>query len=251
MLFRTVVRSILLAIAVLSFTSSSVEAAESGSDARALLKNVKAPPGFMVTLFAAPPEVSYPVCLAAGPSGEVFIGIDENGSLGTKTNRGRILRCIDSDGDGRADQFTVFARVDSPRGLFYDHGTLWVLHPPYLDAFHDDNGDGVADRSERLVEGLGFTLKTRGADHTINGIQMGIDGWLYIAAGDYGFVDAIGKDGRHVKFWAAEWCVSGRTAPSWRFSPTVCAIFMTWRSVRNWTCSRAITPTTAAVGMCD
>ncbi len=200
MLFRTVARSILFAIAVLSFPSSSVEGAETGSDVRALLKNVKAPPGFMVTLFAAPPEVSYPVCLAAGPSGEVFIGIDENGSLGTKTNRGRILRCIDSDGDGRADQFTVFARVDSPRGLFYDHGTLWVLHPPYLDAFYDDNGDGVADRSERLVEGLGFTLKTRGADHTINGIQMGIDGWLYIAAGDYGFVDAIGKDGTHVNF---------------------------------------------------
>src|SRR4051812_2619660 len=203
MLFQIAARSILVTIGVLSFLLSSLNAAENRgakSEAEALLKNVKAPPGFMVTLFAAPPEISYPVCLAASPSGEVFIGIDENGSLGTKTNRGRILRCIDSDGDGRADQFTVFARVDSPRGLFYDHGTLWVLHPPYLDAFYDDNGDGVADRSERLVEGLGFTLKTRGADHTINGIQMGIDGWLYIAAGDYGFVDAIGKDGTHVKF---------------------------------------------------
>src|SRR4051794_20726351 len=120
MLFRTVARSILLALALLSFLASSVEGAEKGSDLPALLKNVKAAPGFRVTLFAAPPEISYPVCLAAAPSGEVFIGIDENGSLGTKTNRGRILRCIDSDGDGRADQFTVFARVDSPRGLFYD-----------------------------------------------------------------------------------------------------------------------------------
>jgi putative membrane-bound dehydrogenase-like protein len=169
------------------------------SGTEALLKNVKAPAGFDVTLFAAPPEVSYPVCLAASPSGEVFIGIDENGSLGTKTNRGRILRCVDTDGDGRADQFKVFAHVDSPRGLFYDHGSLWVLHPPFLDVYHDDDGDGIADRSERLLEGLGFTLKTRGADHTINGIRMGIDGWIYIAAGDYGFVNAVGKDGARVK----------------------------------------------------
>jgi len=203
MLFQTCVRSLLVATFVfLGFISSSVHAADKSelrSAAEALLKNVKAPPGFKVTLFAAPPEISYSVCLAAAPSGEVFIGIDENGSLGTKTNRGRIVRCIDTDGDGRADRFNIFATVDSPRGLFYDHGTLWVLHPPFLDAYHDDDGDGVADRSERLVEGLGFTLKTRGADHTINGIRMGIDGWLYIAAGDYGFVDAVGKDGTHVK----------------------------------------------------
>src|SRR6266850_1052997 len=203
MLFQTCVRSLLVATFVfLGFISSSVHAADKSelrSAAEALLKNVKAPPGFKVTLFAAPPEISYSVCLAAAPSGEVFIGIDENGSLGTKTNRGRIVRCIDTDGDGRADRFNIFATVDSPRGLFYDHGTLWVLHPPFLDAYHDDDGDGVADRSERLVEGLGFTLKTRGADHTINGIRMGIDGWLYIAAGDYGFVDAVGKDGTPVK----------------------------------------------------
>jgi len=165
----------------------------------ALLKTVKAPPGFDVTLFADPPDISYTVCLAAAPNGELFVGVDENGSLGTKTNRGRIVRCIDTDGDGRADKFNVFASVESPRGLYWDDGTLYVLHPPFLDAFHDDDGDGVADRSERLVEGLGFTLKTRGADHTINGIRMGIDGWLYIAAGDYGFVKAVGKDGTVVR----------------------------------------------------
>lgn len=202
MIFRISIRALLSALSILALLAGA-HAAEvkspTRSDAEALLKNVKTPPGFKVTLFAAPPEVSYPVCLAAAVTGEVFIGIDENGSLGTKPNRGRILRCIDTDGDGHADKFTVFANVDSPRGLWHDNGTLYVLHPPFLHAYHDDDGDGVADRSEQLVEGLGFTLKTRGADHTINGIQMGIDGWLYIAAGDYGFVNAIGKDGKVVK----------------------------------------------------
>src|SRR4051812_1192798 len=164
-----------------------------------LLKGIKAPPGFDVSLFASPPDISYPVCLTAAPTGELFVGVDENGSLGTKTNRGRIVRCIDTDGDGRAERFNVFATVESPRGLYWDDGALYVLHPPFLHVFHDDDGDGVADRSEQLLEGLGFTLKTRGADHTINGIRMGIDGWIYIAAGDYGFVKAVGKDGKIVK----------------------------------------------------
>src|SRR5262249_7660290 len=104
-------------------------------------------------------------------------------------------RCIDREGDGQADLFADFAEMDSPRGLVYDAGTLYVLHPPYLSAFHDVDGDGHADRSEVLVEGLGFDLKFRGADHTTNGIRLGIDGWLYIAVGDYGFIRAQGKDG--------------------------------------------------------
>ena len=177
--------------------------APAGGDAeRRLLAGIKAPPGFGVTLFAAPPDVGYPVCLAASPTGEVFVGVDENGSLDQKDQRGRIVRCVDTDGDGRADQFTTFAKADSPRGLFYDAGaaTLYVLHPPFLRAFHDDNRDGVADRDEVLVNGIGFDLKFRGADHTTNGITMGIDGWIYVAVGDYGFTKAVGKDGKELQY---------------------------------------------------
>jgi putative membrane-bound dehydrogenase-like protein len=160
-----------------------------------LLAGIKVPPGFEVTLFAAPPEVHYPTCLTAAPTGEVFVGVDENGSIDAKADRGRVLRCLDDDGDGVADRINVFARMDSPRGLVYDGGTLYVLHPPDLTAYHDDDGDGTADRSLTLVKGIGFDLKFRGADHTTNGIQLGIDGWLYIAVGDYGFLKAVGSDG--------------------------------------------------------
>ena len=160
-----------------------------------LLAGIKVPPGFEVTLFAAPPEVHYPTCLTAAPTGEVFVGVDENGSIDAKAERGRVLRCLDDDGDGTADRINVFARMDSPRGLVYDAGTLYVLHPPDLTAYHDDDGDGTADRAVTLVKGIGFDLKFRGADHTTNGIQLGIDGWLYIAVGDYGFKKAVGTDG--------------------------------------------------------
>jgi putative heme-binding domain-containing protein len=169
-----------------------------------LLSGIKAPAGFEVTLFAAPPQVSYPVCLASAPDGTVYIGIDENGSLDKKPGRGRIVRCKDTNGDGQADEFVEFAKIDSPRGIVVSHAaaakstSLFVLHPPHLSVYHDDNGDGVSDRSEILVKNIGFDLNFRGADHTTNGIQVGIDGWIYVAVGDYGFIKATGSDGREV-----------------------------------------------------
>jgi putative membrane-bound dehydrogenase-like protein len=169
------------------------------SSAEGLLAGVKVPAGLRATLFAAPPEVSYPVCLCAAPTGEVFVGIDYNGSLGAKPERGKIVRCVDTDGDGRMDRMTEFARLDSPRGMVYVDGVLYVQHPPFVRAYYDDDRDGVADREKVLVEGLGFDLKFRGADHTTNGMQLGIDGWLYIAVGDYGFVKATGSDGRELQ----------------------------------------------------
>ncbi|MBI3856713.1 MAG: HEAT repeat domain-containing protein [Planctomycetes bacterium] len=170
------------------------------NDDKQLLAGIKAPPGFTVTIFAAPPDVGYPTCLAAAPDGALFVGVDENGSLDAKPNRGRIIRCIDTDGDGKADKFSVFApNVDSPRGVVWDGKTLYVLHPPFIRAFHDEDGDGVAERSEVIVQGLGFDLKFRGADHTTNGMTLGIDGWLYVAVGDYGFVKATGLDGKSIQ----------------------------------------------------
>ncbi len=162
--------------------------------------NIKVADGFEATLFAGPPEVNYPTCLAAAPTGELFVGIDQNGSLDAKANRGKILRLTDSTGEGKADKLTVFTKVDSPRGLIVDRKVLYVLHPPNLTAYYDDDGDGVADRSEDLVKGIGRDLAFRGADHTTNGIRMGIDGWIYIAVGDYGFLKATGKDGKDMLY---------------------------------------------------
>ena len=83
---------------------------------------VKAPADFDVTLFAAPPKVGYPVAVAAAPSGEVFVAVDEQGRLGRTPGGGKVLRCVDRDGDGKVDQVTVFAKMDHPRGLIYQDG---------------------------------------------------------------------------------------------------------------------------------
>src|SRR5690348_16475261 len=78
---------------------------------------IRPPEGFNLTVFAAPPDVSYVTCVAAAPTGPVFIGIDQDGSLGRKPGKGRIVRAIDSKGIGAADHFKVFTEVEHPRGM--------------------------------------------------------------------------------------------------------------------------------------
>ncbi len=165
-------------------------------DDKTVSEVVKAPPGFKVSLFAAPPRIGYPVALSVASDGAVYVAVDEQGSLGRTPGGGRVVRCIDENGDGKADRVNVFAKMEHPRGLIAQGGKVWVLHPPFLSVFHDEDGDGVSDRREELVSGLTTSLiDERGGDHTTNGIRMGLDGWIYIAVGDYGFHGAKGRDG--------------------------------------------------------
>jgi putative heme-binding domain-containing protein len=168
-------------------------------DEQTILKGIKGHKDFDVTLFAAPPDVMYPTAVAAAPTGDLYVAIDEDGSLGKDPDKGRVVKCIDTNDDGRADKFITFAKMDHPRGLYFDSATdtLYVLHPPFITAFHDADHDGVSDRSEVIATGIAneATQKSRGADHTTNGFRLGIDGWMYIAQGDFGSTKAVGKDG--------------------------------------------------------
>ena len=47
-----------------------------------------------------------------------------------------------------------------------------------------------------MVTNIAFGFKDRPADHTTNGLDLGVDGWIYVAGGDFGFIEAIGSDGR-------------------------------------------------------
>ena len=72
----------------------------------------------------APPRVNYPVAVACEPAGAVYVAVDEQGSLGRTPGGGKILRCVDKDGDGKADDVTVFAKVDHPLDPESDQETV-------------------------------------------------------------------------------------------------------------------------------
>ncbi len=165
-----------------------------------LIKLVQAPPEFDVTIFATPPAVNYPVFVAAAPDGTLYVSSDGNGSLDRKPHLGRILRVRDTNGDGQADEVKAFVPdVDSPRGLVWDYDRLYLLHPPDVSVFIDKDRDGIADEKKTLITGIGWTFKDRPADHGSNGLTLGIDGWLYAAIGDFGFMEATGTDGRKLQ----------------------------------------------------
>lgn len=172
-----------------------------------ILKTVTLPEGYEATVFAKPPETGYPTSVSAAVDGTIFVAVDENGSLGRDRNapgkaHGKVLRLRDTKGTGHADEIKTFCEVESPRGVIWDGpkgngpGVLYVMHPPNLTAYYDDDGDGKSDRQEDILTGLGFDLGFRGADHTTNGCRLAIDGFIYIAMGDYGCINAKGKDGK-------------------------------------------------------
>jgi putative heme-binding domain-containing protein len=160
------------------------------------------------TRFAGPDVVPSPACMAVSAEGDVYVGVDLLGSLDKGPNKGRIVKLNDTNNDGKADAHSIFAEIDNPRGIIAMGDQLYVLHADfagekemqgmYLSVLEDKDKDGKADGPPRhLIKNIS-TLKfnrSRGADHTTNGIRMGIDGWIYIAVGDFGFVDAEGTDG--------------------------------------------------------
>ena len=161
----------------------------------------KIPAGYVASIYAQPPAVSYPASLAAAANGDLYVAVDKNSSLSKEAHAGSILRLVDTTGKGVADRIDTFvADVDSPRGLYFDGKSLFCLHPPTLSVYTDTDGDGKADKTVDLVTGLGYGLKVHPADHTSNGIRLAIDGWIYCAIGDFGVPEAKGPDGKVLTF---------------------------------------------------
>ena len=70
--------------------------------------------------------------------------------------RDRITICEDTDGDGKADKFTVFAdKLSIPTSLCYANGGLIVAQAPDMLFLKDTDGDDKADERKMLFTGLG------------------------------------------------------------------------------------------------
>jgi putative heme-binding domain-containing protein len=168
------------------------------------------PPELTITQFTGPDITPSPACLAVAATGEVYVGVDMIGSLGKDPGKGRIMKLIDSDNDGKLDKHIEFAEVDNPRGIIVKGDKVYVLHTTFsketktatgmaLVVFEDKDGDGKADGPEKpLIQNFSNTkyLQERGTDHATNGIRMGIDGWIYVGVGDFGFYNAVDASGK-------------------------------------------------------
>jgi putative heme-binding domain-containing protein len=156
--------------------------------------------GFEIEVFAEAPDITAPSCIAASPTGEVFVGEDDDNVRATRSGTGRIRRFVDADGDGVPESNNIFAEgLNGVRGLLHLRDELFVVHPPFLSVLRDVDGDGIADENRVLIRGFGHDPEKLSPDHSVGGIRMGIDGWLYVHVGDQGIPGAVGTDGRALR----------------------------------------------------
>jgi len=162
------------------------------------LKHIVLPDGFTASLFAAEPDIIKPICLAWDERGRLWIAetIDYPNDLQpVGEGHDRIRICEDTNGDGRADQFTVFAdKLSIPTGMCFANGGLIVLESGRTLFLKDANGDDRADERRVLFSGWGM-----GDTHaTASNLRYGPDNWIWGTVGYSGFDGVVG--GKPLKF---------------------------------------------------
>lgn len=186
------------------------------------------PENFKAELFAAEPMLANPVAFCIDEQGAVYVAETFRQSQGVEDNRShmywiedeykaqkvedraamirkhnpkrishytkehdRIRKLVDTDGNGSADQSTVYADgfndiLDGTgAGLMARNGEVFYTCIPKLWKFNDSNNDGKADNAKALHHGYGITFSFRG--HDMHGLIMGPDGRVYFSIGDRGY----------------------------------------------------------------
>jgi quinoprotein glucose dehydrogenase len=96
----------------------------------------------------------------------------------------------DTDGDGEFDHSTTFADdfktsvSGMAAGVLARDGKVFFTCIPDLWQLQDTNGDGVADKREKMFSGFGVHIAFSG--HDMHGLRVGPDGKIYWSIGDRG-----------------------------------------------------------------
>ncbi len=143
-------------------------------------------------LFAAEPDIAKPIAMAWDERGRLWVcetrdyphGVNASGQ-----GNDSIKICEDTDGDGKADKFTVFAdHLNLPTSLVFTRGGVIVAQSPRFLFLRDTDGDDKADVREVVIEGWGI-----GDTHAqANNLHWGFDNWLYGCVGYSGFDGTVG-----------------------------------------------------------
>lgn len=156
-------------------------------------KLIQVPPGFDLELFASEPDIINPISMAWDEKGRLWVieTVDYPNSVRDDKGTGddRIKICEDTDGDGRADKFTIFAdNLNIPTSLVFWNDGIIVSQAPHFLYLKDTNGDGKADERTVLIDGWG-TFDTHAGP---SNLQYGMDNHIWGAVGYSGFKGTVG-----------------------------------------------------------
>ncbi|MGJ8695729.1 MAG: PVC-type heme-binding CxxCH protein [Verrucomicrobiaceae bacterium] len=128
-------------------------------------------------------------------------GIHDIADLQMLTERIHLIE--DTDGDGLADQTSVYAEgFNDPiagiaAGVLHHDGDVYTTIVPDVWKLRDTDGDGKADTRESIAYGFGVHLAYAG--HDMHGLTVGPDGRIYWTIGDKG-VGITSKEGLHFNY---------------------------------------------------
>lgn len=158
------------------------------------MERTQVAPDLRLELFAAEPDISKPISMAWDARGRCWVVETSDyphGVVPGGQGNDRIKICEDTDGDGKADKFTVFAEhLNIPTSLTFANGGVIVSQPPRLLFLKDTDGDDKADVRQDIITGWGI-----GDTHAqANNLRYGLDNWLYGCVGYSGFDGNVGGE---------------------------------------------------------
>jgi putative membrane-bound dehydrogenase-like protein len=144
------------------------------------IKRISVPEGFHVELFAAEPEIGgKPICISWDERGRLWLAetVDYPNELKKpEEGRDRIRICEDTDGDGRADKFTVFAeQLSIPTSIAVARGGVLVHSATQTLFLKDTDADDRADERSVLLETWALPDTHGGPSN----MQYGFDNWIW------------------------------------------------------------------------
>ncbi|MGB5272434.1 MAG: PVC-type heme-binding CxxCH protein [Flavobacteriaceae bacterium] len=155
-------------------------------------KLMQVPAGFDLELFASEPDITKPIAMNWDEKGRLWVieTIDYPNTVFEDKSTGddRIKICEDTDGDGKADKFTIFAdKLNIPTSFAFSNGGIIVSQAPYFLFLKDTDGDDKADVKEVIIDGWGVFDTHAGPSN----LQNGIDNKIYGVVGYSGFKGSI------------------------------------------------------------
>lgn len=163
------------------------------------VKYTQVPADFELQLFAAEPDVAKPIYMAWDERGRAWViealdyphGLVDEGQPG----KADVKICEDTNGDGKADKFTIFAdKLNLATALVFVNGGIVVSEARHMLFLKDTNGDDKADVREPFLPGWGV-----GDSHAMqSNLGRGFDNWLYGSVGYSNFRGNVG--GKDLQF---------------------------------------------------
>ena len=152
-------------------------------------------PDFDVKLFASEPEIAKPIWMSWDERGRLWIAetVDyPNNMQPPGQGHDRIKICEDTDGDGRADKFTVFVdKLSVPTSFVLVNGGVIVVHSGKTEFFKEVDGHVVGTE---LFRGWGTADTHAGPSN----LRYGFDNWIWGVVGYSGFNGTVG--GKRIRF---------------------------------------------------